>query len=223
MKIKHSLLFLMFVTIGCKKPYSPPVITSSPSYLVVEGVINAGSDSTIIALSHTIKLSSGNAINPVLGATVTVQNDQNTSFPLTEASKGKYASPGLNLDNAHKYRLNIHTPDGKQYQSAFEAVTITPPIDSIGFTMQNTSAGTGIQLYVNTHDASNSVKYYRWDYAETWKFHAMYSSEYITDGTAIVGRTQDQMTYTCYKSDTSSTIVWDHRQNYRRILFTKAP
>ena len=208
MNRKYIWLIGVIWAVGCKKPYNPPAISSSGSYLVVEGVINAGADSTVIVLSRTVNLSSANTVNPVSGAAVTVQSDQNLSFPLAETSAGRYVSAGgLNLDNSHKYRLYITTSDSKQYQSAFEAVTITPPIDSIGFTVQNLASGTGMQLYVNTHDASNNTKYYRWDYAETWQFHALYQSSFITNGTAIVPRTQAQMTYTCYKTDTSTSII----------------
>ncbi|TWI97064.1 uncharacterized protein DUF4249, partial [Mucilaginibacter frigoritolerans] len=68
-------LVLTIVVISCKKPYNPPVITAPGSYLVVEGVINAGSDSTIIKLSRTVNLSSGTTNNPETGAAIIVQSN----------------------------------------------------------------------------------------------------------------------------------------------------
>lgn len=42
---------------SCRKPYDPPSVSATNSYLVVEGVINAGTDSTFIKLSRTVKIS----------------------------------------------------------------------------------------------------------------------------------------------------------------------
>jgi hypothetical protein len=119
--------------ISCRKPYNPPAIASPNSYLVVEGIINIGTDSTIIKLSKTLKLSSGTTTNPVLQAMVYVQSDQNVIFPLTETTNGNYVSAGLNLDNTHKYRLSIKTADNLQYLSDYVTVLNSPPIDSISY------------------------------------------------------------------------------------------
>jgi hypothetical protein len=171
--------------------------------LVVEGVINAGADSTIIKLSRTVNLSSGTTNNPETGAAIVVQSNNNNSYPLTETSKGNYSVAGLNLDATKTYRLSIKTANNQQYLSDYVPVKITPPVDSIGFTIQSN----GIQLYVNTHDPNNNTRYYLWDYKETWQFHARYFSEYITNGTAIVSRTADQIIYYCFGNDASSNIL----------------
>ncbi len=188
---------------SCRKPYNPPVIANAPSYLVVEGVISAGSDSTIIKLSRTISLSKGVTVNMVPHATLTVESNANTTYPLTEIKTGYYISPGLNLDNTKQYRLRIKTPDNKQYLSDFVAVNVTPPIDSIGFNITND----GMQVYANTHDPNNSTRYYRWDYTETWQFHALYYSQWIGDGVDVVGRRADQYVYSCFAGDVSTSIV----------------
>jgi len=161
MKKWEAILLSIIILSGCKKPYNPPATASPGSYLVVEGVINAGADSTVITLSKTVSLSSASGANPVLNAVVTVESNKNNVYPLTDAGHGKYFSAGLNLDNTLQYRLNIKTSNNEQYQSAFQAVAITPPIDSLGFVIQNTPTNTGIQVYLNTHDPSNKTKYYR--------------------------------------------------------------
>lgn len=188
---------------ACRKPYNPSAISSTSNYLVVEGVINTGSDSTVIKLSRTVKLSGKTSSNPELNAIVTVEDDQNSSYPLQEIGKGEYASPSLGLDNTRKYRLRIITSGGNTYLSDLEAARNNPPIDSIGFQVQNS----GMQLYVNTHNPSNNTRYYRWDYNETWQFHAMFESQYVTDGKEIVLRTPDQQIYYCFANNHSSTIV----------------
>ncbi|MBS1503496.1 MAG: DUF4249 family protein, partial [Bacteroidetes bacterium] len=133
---KEYWLFLLIPTAGwilsaCRKPYSPPAISGDNNYLVVEGVIAAGSDSTIINLDRTVKISGTSTVNPESGAAVTVEGDQGVKYILKEGEKGRYASPPLNLDNTHKYHLVISTADGRTYASDYEPVKVTPPIDSL--------------------------------------------------------------------------------------------
>ena len=200
------LLVILFTC--CKKPYYPPASSTSDSYLVVEGVINSGNDSTIIKLSKTVKLNSGTTTNPLLGATVTVESDQNASFPLIDVTgMGAYSSGPLNLTAGPKYRLHIITSGGGDYLSDFEAVEITPPIDTIGFPVDIKDST--LNLYVNAHNPANNTRYYRWEYTETWEFHAKYPSSFVlnSEGNAIVQRTPDQQVYICYQTTSSSTVL----------------
>jgi hypothetical protein len=207
------------VITSCKKPYNPVIVASNTNYLVVEGVINSGQDSTIIHLSRTTNISDTTKVNPELGAQVTVESDQNTTYPIHELGKGVYASPSLNLDAAHKYHLHIKTTDGKEYLSDPEAVKPTPPIDSVGFSFQ----GNGIQLYVNTHDPNNNTHYYRWDYTETWSFHARYPSPLITNGTDLVSRTPEQEVYSCFGNQVSSTVLLGSSAKLSRDFIYQSP
>ncbi|HZX58989.1 MAG TPA: DUF4249 family protein, partial [Mucilaginibacter sp.] len=113
-----SVLVLTFMY-GCKRSYAPPAITANNNYLVVEGVIAAGQDSTIINLSRTVQLSGVNTHKPETGAKVSVGDEQGANYTLSEVDSGKYAVPSLNLDVSHKYRLNISTTDGQTYSSDY--------------------------------------------------------------------------------------------------------
>jgi hypothetical protein len=203
MKKIYYLIITLIIIQSCKKPYNPPAIASPGSYLVVEGVINAGADSTIIKLSRTVNPSSGTTDNPETGAVVSVQSSTNATYPLVETSPGNYSVPGLNLDVTKNYRISIKTSSSQQYLSDLVPVNVTPPIDSVGYTVQSN----GIQLYLNTHDPNNNTHYYRWDYAETWQFHSKYQSDYITNGVQIVPRTLAQQVYSCFGNNVSSTIL----------------
>lgn len=197
--------FLVLVTsLCCKKPYNPQLVSSSKNYLVVEGVINSGTDSTTIKLSKTVNLDGKTTLNPVLGAVVNVESDQNASIRLIDAhNNGNYSSPALGLSNSHQYRLRIATADGNQYLSDFMTVKPTPPIDSVGFKIQNGS----LVVYVNAHDAANNTHFYRWDYSETWLFHSKYGSDFQLDThtNTIVPRTKP--IFYCFGSDSSSNVV----------------
>ena len=203
---------------GCKKPYIPPVISSPESYLVVEGVINNGTDSTIIKLSRTVNISRNSVSNPETGATVLVQSNQNTSYPLIEIKPGVYACPGFSLNSSFQYRLSISV-DGELYQSDYVPVLNSPPIDSVGYTI----ASNGLNIYSNTHDPTNTVNYYRWDYQETWIYHPYYPSGYVSNGDTVLPRPLSLQEYYCWPSDTSSTVILNSSARLSKAVIVGNP
>jgi len=216
--LRNLLVLLCCCVAGCKKPYDPPAITNTSNYLVVEGIINSGSDSTVIQLSRTIPLSSTATPPPVTGATVSVQGDQNTSYPLNETVPGTYVAAGLNLDNSHKYRLSINT-GGEQYLSDFVPVLNSPPIDSVTYTV----ASNGVNIFSNTHDPTNTVNYYRWDFQETWIFHSNYNSSFYSNGDTVLSRNASQEIYTCWGNDASSTIILNSSAKLKSAVIANNP
>ena len=204
MKGRYRILcgVLTSLGFGCVKPYNPAIVASNNNYLVVEGNINTGTDSTTIELSRTTNVASGITLKPELNATVVIQDNQNQAYNLTARANGVYTSALLTLDPSRMYRLNITTTDGKIYVSDYVPAKISPPIDSVGFKIQSN----GIQIYVNTHDPNNNTHYYQWNYIETWEFNAKYFSGYIVDDTSIVARQPDQQIYQCWANDMATDI-----------------
>ncbi len=196
--------FILVIFMSCKKPYNPPIVASNTNYLVVEGVVNSGADSTIIKLSRTINISQTVNVAAELHAQVSVESDQNASYPLQENGGGNYVSAGLNLDNSRKYRLDIKTANGKLYQSDFVAVVNSPAIDSINFQVE----ANGVNIYANTHDPKNNTRYYRWDYQETWVIRSNFTSYFKSNGDTVLGRdlSTDDISV-CWQNHTSSTII----------------
>ena len=205
---KKTYIFFAFIIIwwGCQKPYLPHVVAVSGNYLVVEGVINTGSDSTSIRLSRTVQLSSTAQVKPELGATVTVLTDAPGNYPLSSAGKGYYTGPGLNVNSSAKYGLKIVTADGKTYRSDMVVAKNSPPIDSVYYRVQSD----GIKIYVDTHDSSNGTNYYRWDYKETYEIHPAFNSYvYFTQipFDTVLNRSLADQVYSCWLYNTSSDII----------------
>jgi hypothetical protein len=210
-------LLLVFIVAGCKKPFIPQEIKSDANkYLVIEGVINGGSDSTFIKISRTQKIDTIQTVNPETNAVAVVESDANSNFKLTETTAGTYTAPPISLDGTHKYRLRITTSDHKEYLSDFVAVKNSPPIDSIGFVAQ----AAGVQIYVNTHDAANSTRYYRWDYTEAWQFHSKYVSTYKFPA---VARQVSEQVYDCFGSDISSNVTVASTSKLSQDIISEAP
>ena len=206
MKPAGKLLMFSIVVayfISCQKPFNPDVTTSGVNYLVVEGVINSGQDTTHIKLSRSAKLES-KSFEPEGGARVKVEGDDDSSYQLIEDLKGTYSAINLSLPADHKYRLHIVTADGREYLSEFVENKITPPIDSITFKPLTN----GVQFYANAHDANNKTRYYRWDYDESWTYEAAYRSNLKYEGGEVRFRTKDELTFTCYRHARPSNSVF---------------
>ncbi|SDE11481.1 protein of unknown function [Mucilaginibacter pineti] len=223
MKNKYiwCVILLTATYAACKKPYNPPVISSNNNYLVVEGVINTGNDSTIFKLTRTVNIADAISTAGVDNCEVTVESEAGNSFALLQIGSGKYAIGPMNLDPTKKYRLHIKTPDGKEYASDYTANKPTLPIDSIGFIPE----GNNLRLYVNTHDVTNNSRYYRWDFAETWRFHTKFQSNYIVDqdSNKLRQRTSDEQTFYCFTGDVSSNILIGSSAKLGQDVIYQAP
>jgi hypothetical protein len=207
---------VMIVWWSCKKAYNPKPIAQAPNYLVVEGAINTGTDSTVIRLSRTVPTSLKAGTIAETAAVVTIISDGGASYPCIEAGKGYYKAPGLNVTSGN-FGLKINTSNGKVYQSDLVPVKNSPPIDSVYYKIKSNSVdlygkiqSAGIEIYADTHDQANNTRYYRWDYLATYEFHSAFNSMVKLETfpvDSVVQRPLDQQIYTCWRNDTSSTIL----------------
>ncbi|MEP7277374.1 MAG: DUF4249 domain-containing protein [Bacteroidota bacterium] len=162
---------LVLLAAGCKERYESPVHSPETGYLVIDGVVNSGPDSTLLTLSRTTKFDNKNLVYET-GAQVRLEDANNTLYPLVEKEPGRYRAGNLHLNAAQKYRLRITVTAGKVYLSDYATVNNNPPVDSITWKVENN----GVQLYINTHDPLNNTHYYQWYYDEAWEFHSNYLS-----------------------------------------------
>jgi hypothetical protein len=209
-----KICYILFVLVGvaaCKKQLTIAPDARVTSYLVVDGNISSG-DSTTITLSRTVGLDSNSRAKPELGATVIIESAGGTSFSLTGKANGKYVSAPLNLSVGEKYSLKITTSNGRKYASDFVPVKNSPAIDSIRTSIKSD----GLQISVDTHDGTNSSKYYRWEYIETYQIQSAFRSLFIVvQNTGIPAippdfqypRTGNQVIYNCWRNDTSNLII----------------
>ena len=205
MKLWNALFlcFILLVCSTCKKPYTPIIVATDHHYLVVEGFINSGNDSTFIKLSHTALLNS-KTINPDSGAMVTIESDKNDTYGLKEVKTGIYSIANLNLPTERKYRLRIITLQNKEYVSDFVENKITPEIDSV-FYKPLTS---GVQFYVSAHDPTNKTRYYKWDYDETWTYFSLERSQLTYKNHVVSFTDPDSLLAICYRHATPSNSFY---------------
>ncbi len=206
--------------VACKEKYLPSIIKLSTGYLVVEGVIVANNDSTIIKLSRTSNISDTLLPHPEAGAKVSVAGETNDRYDLTDAGNGNYVSPGLNLDFSKKYQLVINTADGKEYRSDLVPIKQTPAIDSVAWYQDSSN---DVQVNVTTHDPANSTIYYRWDYTETWQYRSSFESNFDWINHGAVARQDGDRIYYCWASDNSSNILTGTSLKLAKDVIYKAP
>ena len=118
-KIVFGSVLIIGAFISCKEKYEPPVTQLNLNYLVVDGTLINGADSTIIRLSRTQLLDQNPATKGERNAQVTLEDtDGNTLYNFIQLNeKGDYAVPGMDLDINRKYHLRINTANGSQYVS----------------------------------------------------------------------------------------------------------
>jgi hypothetical protein len=179
----------------------PTVANANASYLVVDGFIN-GNGVTRIKLSRTVNTTTNTAPPVEKGARLFIVDNTGQRYALTEKISGNYQSDSLLLNATQQYQLRITTATNATYQSDLTPLKVTPPIDDLNFTTD----GTQVQVRLSTHDATGQSRYYRWNFVETWLFHAAFESmlKYDRQLKRIVKR--DTSLYTCWRTERPSFI-----------------
>jgi hypothetical protein len=221
MRKTYYILFALILSFTrCRENYDPPVNSLPDSFLVVEGVLNVGSDSTTIHLTRTFELDQRATVKTENNAHLTVEGKDNTTSFLFGAGKGNYVSANLNLVANREYRLRIKTSDGKEYLSDYVKAKLTPAIDSISWRQDDK----GVQIYANTHDPLNDTKYYRWEYEETWEIRSHMSSSIIYENGVIRRRIFPQEDVSvCWKYQSSTDILLANSLRLGSDLISQAP
>jgi hypothetical protein len=193
----------LFIVIGCVEPFSPPEVNSDEGYLVIDGFLNAGSDTSNIELSHTQNTNAEVPVQTEPGAKVTVEGENGEIYTFTEKGNGSYYLPPYSFNRTQKYRLYIKTSSGGEYLSDYVEVKNTPVIDAVEGRLDTRQDAMVMQ--VNTHDPTNSTRFYRWKFEETWEYRAAYYSGLERIGKEIVSRKDD--INLCWRTVKSSNIL----------------
>lgn len=225
MKRQYFYLFIVlpgiffFMLCGCKDPYYPELKPSTSHLLVVEGFINPDG-LTNIRLTRTRAISKGDTTARIneTGAHVSIEDNNNNIYPLNESGDGNYSSYYF-LDATNKYRLHINTSDNKEYVSDFVPCKNAPSIDSLGWKLKDGN----VQMFVNTHDDSNKSIFYRWDFVQTWEYHAQYYTYLIYDPSSKQVVNRPFPVFACYRTNNSNKIFIGSSEKLSQDVIHEAP
>jgi hypothetical protein len=177
-------LCLMLTLSSCTEKFLPET-GEDKDLLVVEGLITDQPGQNTIKLSTSLPLGERSVAQPLSGAIVSISDDLGNSYTFVEKSEGAYVPDSL-FHGVVGNSYVLHVKCDKQrnyriYESTPMLLRPVPPIDSVyyerlilataidGFPTQE-----GAQVYLNAYDRSNSCKYYRWEFDETWQFELPY-------------------------------------------------
>ena len=206
MKYRDALILLiLFATVSaCIEPYEPPVSDADVKFLVVDAYINASNGTARAELTRTQPVASPEETPVETNALVSIEERNGTKHPLFESASGFYQGTVSNVDFSKEYRILIQTTNDKQYMSDYISLQDTPEIDSISLLFVDD----GMQLAVNTHDASGHARFFRWRFTETFEYRSRYSSNIMfTPSGAIDSRPSTLQIHTCWKTTPSTSIL----------------
>ncbi len=198
----YPLPVIALLVFACVEPFAPPNLEVDQNLLVVDALLNGSNGEVNVHLSRTIPLADKTSQRPELGASVSIETQSGSTYLLTDdAGDGHYFKSGISFLADDQYKLLITTSDGKKYGSDYITLSETPAIDSVNWKTNKD----GIEIYVNTHDAANKTKYYRWEYTDTWAYASAFDSNFEFTGSQPVLRTDN--INICYHNFNSSNIL----------------
>lgn len=207
---------------SCISTFDPDYKGGEGDLLVVDGSLIKGIETQIISISRSTTISKP-GFQPVEGCFVKIIDDSGNEFVFNEEPRGRYMShiddALLNYDT--RYKLIFTTPSGETYESDYQKLLETPPVDSIYYIKKNhyipdsVKHVQGIQFYVDLDAPDAASRYYRWQIKETWEIHATWMISGVYDGMTIrfdPTHPSDSLYY-CWDSKTA-TGIYTYSTNY---------
>ncbi|MBC2843732.1 DUF4249 domain-containing protein [Winogradskyella flava] len=214
MLIYYVLLLVIFNS--CIETLDPEgLVDDFESVLVIEATITNELKQHEIRLTRSFKFEEN--ITPLeSNAEVKVLDDDGNVIRFLESEPGLYLSEEAFEAQPNKnYRLSITTSDGRNYASDAAQLTQITPINEVIAQRVINNGEDGMGFFVNTFDPTNSSKFYRYEFEETYKIIAPFWRPddliTLTDDPidcfvqeVFVGENNERV---CYGTNISNTII----------------
>lgn len=207
---KTYLLFVLISSIfilvnACKEKFWPE-LDKYEDVLVVDGMITNKPGPYTIRLALSAPLDSAEFI-PYKGCEVVLSDNIGNTEALTETKPGVYESSvgGIQGTIGRKYRLQIFSPEGNTYESAFEELTAPVGIDSVYGIIEYRQDEkfdhelAGYQFYLDTEMAEQDTNYFLWRAEATFHYQSDFTIRWYYNGTLNWFHGPDSL-YNCWKS-----------------------
>ena len=162
--------FLLFIILfGCTEPY----LLETSNYeeaLVIEATITNQLKKQQIKLTKTYRLEE-NGPQFVENATITIEDDLGNIYNFVEGDEIYESENPFQAIADRKYKLTI-IADGKTYTSTQEVLTTENQIQSLEVSNKVIDGVRGAEIELKSFDPTNTSKYYRYEYEETYKIIA---------------------------------------------------
>jgi hypothetical protein len=166
----YLFLVLAFAVSGCTEQYVFQN-TDFESALVVEGTITNEFKNQTIRVSQVYQLEeTGPRFEK--GANVYITDDKGNEYQFEEKDTIYASISAFKAEPGRRYQLRIKTKEGKNYTSDEQTLTTETKIENMTATVETVQGQRGVQINVNSYDPTNTSKYYRYEYTETYKIIA---------------------------------------------------
>lgn len=234
-KYIHFLLVhagIIMSVMSCISPFEPNYKGAENDLLVVDGSLIKGFETQVINISRSSSVS-GPVYQPEENCQVKIMDDSGNEYIFTEESPGKYVAIIDNslLNYNNQYKLLINTPSGQRYESGFQKLLETAPVDSV-YAIKEThylcdadKYLAGLQFYVDLDAPDDASRYYRWQIIETWEIRASYKISGVYDGSVIIftpDNPSDSLYY-CWDSKAASGIYTYTTKNLSHNRLRQVP
>jgi hypothetical protein len=222
---------LILIALSCISPFTPNY-QGGADFLVVDGSLIKGYGAQVINISRSASISQPKYY-PLENCHVKIVDESGNEFVFTEGSRGKYVA---NIDDAllnynTRYKLVFNTPSGENYESGYQKLLQTVPIDSIYSIKENHYSLTdskylnGLQFYVDLDAPDDAPRYYRWQIDETWEIHAGYMITGYYDGDTVKfdANSPSDSLYYCWDTKAATGIYTCSTTNLSHNIFKKVP
>lgn len=231
MRLSSLFIFISLITVSCIEPFMPET-TSYDDVLFIEARITDDYRMPpLVKISRTAPIGSdqASADYPVSGADVYILSSDGSEYPFYESLSGEYLPVDINFSGeaGKSYKLILYH-GGNTYESGFEELLISPPIDSITAapgTEKRSETGDpvqGLQFYVSTHSDDPPPSYYRWMLDATFKYKVPFIASHIYDGSSPVYFDSRDI-INCWKSYDINNIFISGTEGLTENAIVKAP
>jgi hypothetical protein len=161
--------------------------------VVVEGSLIKGIKKQAINISSASSISRPEYL-PEKNCQVKVVDNTGNEFVFHEESPGKYVATidDVLLNYNCQYKLVFSTPSGNNYESGYQKLLKTAPVDSVYYKREyhsdqklNDNSIEGIQFYADLNAPDDASRYYKWQVEETWEVHANKRIYGVYDGNSV--------------------------------------
>ena len=203
-----SFLLVCLSIMSCTDPYQMKTDTFEDA-IVIEATITNVLEKQTLKLSRTYRFEDA---GPVFeeDATVTVTDSDGNVYNFVEENETYVSTTAFQAVTDKQYQLSVTTSDGRKYVSNQEILPAVNNIESVAASVQTQDNVRGVEIRVKSFDPTNSSKYYRYEYEETYKIISPKWRPYKAVITGpqeieIVPRTEEAQT--CYSTDKSTDII----------------
>ena len=209
-KSKLILFAALLLISGCIYPFKADIESETFDHIVVSGDILIG-EPTRITLSYVYPLTAyTNEMKKdyPLGKLV-IENDSGNTWKGDYQYRGVYVFDTSTAPAKGKYRLRIELNDGREYTTPWTGVKQPPVITDFHYDGNDE----GVSLFLSL-DGADSLWNFRWDYTETWEYHADFIPAFMFVPGLPEADQRDpykiyrepdpsEINYTCWKSESS--------------------